>query len=326
MTRKGFTLVELLVVIAIIGILVALLLPAVQMAREAARRMQCSNQLKQLALACHNHHDSFKEFPSGVNYSDNGNWGFSWIAQTLPGLEQAALYEQLQISKADYKSKDCVVDHEDILDKTPIVAVICPSSTTDPFDEAYSLEKWGYSVAKTDYAGCRGLFSFQGNRPAIQQYCNGAITPWKSRKLASITDGTSNTILMGECSGEPGPTASTDITTDVINGTWLGTNWNAGQDNPNTRTTATKINDLGDNIKRSFSSMHPGGANFALCDGSVRFLSDTTNSSLNGFSNTWANGATNIKAKYDEFKTKKNGMGVYQLLGVRDDGVAISEF
>ena len=100
MRRRGFTLVELLVVIAIIGILVALLLPAVQSAREAARRAQCSNNLKQMGLAMHNHHDTYKELPGAFWYkgADVGwSWksAWSWNAQIMPFMEQSALYDQL---------------------------------------------------------------------------------------------------------------------------------------------------------------------------------------------------------------------------------------
>ena len=96
--RRGFTLVELLVVIAIIGILIALLLPAVQAAREAARRMQCTNNLKQLALACHNHHDTNGELPSGTMCDPSrGSFGFSWIAQVLPHIEMESLYDTCEV-------------------------------------------------------------------------------------------------------------------------------------------------------------------------------------------------------------------------------------
>ena len=100
---RGFTLVELLVVIAIIGILVALLLPAVQAAREAARRMSCNNNLKQLALSAHNYHDTYKVFPSSANHRDPAprpSNGFSWIAKVLPFLEQGPLHDTLDFNRS----------------------------------------------------------------------------------------------------------------------------------------------------------------------------------------------------------------------------------
>src|SRR5688572_524205 len=102
-TRRGFTLVELLVVIAIIGILIALLLPAVQRARESARMTHCKNNIKQLSLACLTYHDAFNEFPRSSNHLlgtvAKGNHGFSWIAKVLPFLEQANLHDALDFTK-----------------------------------------------------------------------------------------------------------------------------------------------------------------------------------------------------------------------------------
>ena len=100
--RKAFTLVELLVVIAIIGILIALLLPAVQAAREAARRTQCNNHLKQLGLALHNYHDTYKTMPPGATGiywrpRASGQWGFSWFVHILPFVEQGTMWDQVYI-------------------------------------------------------------------------------------------------------------------------------------------------------------------------------------------------------------------------------------
>ncbi len=92
--QRGFTLIELLVVIAIIAILIALLLPAVQQAREAARRTQCKNNLKQIGLSLHNYHDVYNSFPNGTVSTSAGNWGISWWARVLPYVDQAPLYNQ----------------------------------------------------------------------------------------------------------------------------------------------------------------------------------------------------------------------------------------
>jgi prepilin-type N-terminal cleavage/methylation domain-containing protein len=102
MKRRGFTLIELLVVIAIIAILIALLLPAVQQAREAARRTQCRNNLKQLGLALHNYHDNYQMFPPGNVSSSVGGWGASWYMRILPFVDQAPLYNRLTFSGAQH--------------------------------------------------------------------------------------------------------------------------------------------------------------------------------------------------------------------------------
>src|SRR6187455_2473364 len=97
-TRRGFTLIEMLVVIAIIAILVALLLPAVQQAREAARRSQCKNNLKQIGLAMHNYHDTFNGFPNGGIASSVGGWGLSWYIRILPYIDQAPVFNGINFS------------------------------------------------------------------------------------------------------------------------------------------------------------------------------------------------------------------------------------
>ena len=145
-SRPGFTLVELLVVIAIIGVLVALLLPAVQAAREAARRMSCSNNLKQTALACHNYHDTFKALPWNNdlgNATAPGNpsnrWRqLSWIVSVLPYVEQSPLYDEIQDEIARDVAADPTNGARETLNKMPpairesqLKMFICPSNDQD---------------------------------------------------------------------------------------------------------------------------------------------------------------------------------------------------
>ena len=158
---KGFTLVELLVVIAIIGVLIALLLPAVQQAREAARRMQCSNNLKQIGLALHNYHETFESLPMGnSSYQD---WGISWMPALLPYVEQGALYDKFDFDTlgANYGySNQCNNLGNDA--KTLIDVFMCPSS---PLPKRVTSTCAGSMVAS--YVGISGAandanFSAQG--------------------------------------------------------------------------------------------------------------------------------------------------------------------
>jgi len=195
--RKAFTLVELLVVIAIIGILIALLLPAVQAAREAARRSQCTNNLKQFVLAGHNYHDVYKTFPRfSYTYSaDSGShWeGFSVHTMLLPYIEQGALYDQWKIRY------DTTPDpgagwwvgggggHFSAVRKTAIAAFLCPSANRSPM----SGWLWG--------PGCNYAVSMG---PSLD-WDNSTTTPgvfrmWHETKISDILDGTSNTIFAAE--------------------------------------------------------------------------------------------------------------------------------
>ncbi len=199
--REAFTLVELLVVIAIIGILVALLLPAIQAAREAARRTQCSNNLKQFGVAFQNHHDTYKFFPTGgsgwpyaPDYTVEGlaeiaprqraGWGF----QVLPFIEQRAVWEGSNAPNNDQRQRDAI--------GAKIPAFFCPSKGAP---RAFSAGFWygpsgTYDHAMTDYAGCDTM------NDGVVIYTDPNQT-WSSQgavKMASLTDGSSNTMAVGE--------------------------------------------------------------------------------------------------------------------------------
>jgi len=186
--RPAFTLVELLVVIAIIGVLVALLLPAVQAAREAARRSQCSNNLKQLGIGMHNHHDTYNVFPKnsygGVDYGWENWHRFSASYKVLPFIEQTNLYEQFD------KSKGWDFHYNGPLN-TKVKTFICPSSPPAP---ARSVVDWG--GPGSNYGWCSGssVIVVWGSTNEV----NGMIANSDERKMAEVTDGLSNTIMAGE--------------------------------------------------------------------------------------------------------------------------------
>jgi len=276
--RSGFTLVELLVVIAIIGILVALLLPAVQAAREAARRTHCLNNLKQLSLAAHNHHDTYDFLPSG----GLGWWyhatfvgsspataaksqGMGWGYQILPWLEQRALWEGetgASITPLDISIKAI---------QTPVPAFFCPSrrqpETLPATADWYTVPNSGqtYPHAPTDYAASCGT-----NLGAI---IHGGSPPIG---FAAISDGTSNVLMLGE--------KRMDVS-------YLGQyqsddneGYTSGWDHDTVRWTDRAPRP--DHRLRTgwgeqrFGSSHPGGFHVALVDGSVRFLSYTIDPNL----------------------------------------------
>ncbi|HUQ71374.1 MAG TPA: DUF1559 domain-containing protein, partial [Planctomycetaceae bacterium] len=170
--RRGFTLIELLVVIAIIAILIALLLPAVQQAREAARRTQCRNNLKQLGLALHNYHDNFNIFPMGFsdvvagNAERNGS-GWAWSAMVLPYLDQAPLYNQFNFNVTPYNCVNCAapITGNQALVGTQLAAFSCPSDVK-PATAANnggaantSASQGTAAIATSSYMGCRGSFN-----------------------------------------------------------------------------------------------------------------------------------------------------------------------
>ncbi|MEX0793155.1 MAG: DUF1559 domain-containing protein [Pirellulaceae bacterium] len=310
--RKAFTLVELLVVIAIIGVLVALLLPAVQQAREAARRSSCSNQLKQLGLALHLYHDTYLKFPIGAGHDGSTYTSGSytsqrspWSVALLPYIEQTAIYERYNFAGASYSySLEAGSAHADnrAVATTPMKAYTCPS---------YG----GYNGLHTNYFGVMGggvletAYSATGSNLGRAMWENGILYRNSRVGMNGITDGTTNTLALGETiyqraplrdssasqhyftwassirMGQPPIPGTMAGVTDVpING-WKG---DGGMDDTafiaseaNSRgtirsgtssTAAPAVNCL---QCRAFSSRHPGGAQFCMASGSVQFLSDT---------------------------------------------------
>jgi prepilin-type N-terminal cleavage/methylation domain-containing protein/prepilin-type processing-associated H-X9-DG protein len=273
--RRGFTLIELLVVIAIIAVLIGLLLPAVQKVREAAARSQCANNLKQIGLALHNYHDANKSFPPGYlatgAYGDGATDttpGWSWAAFILPYVEQDNLGRQLNFSKSVETSPAI---------QMMVKVYLCPSDVAPtagvPVPDAFGTPV--ALAAPSSYAACCG-----GDESGTTDPTGLGIFYRNSRtRLTDVTDGTSNTILVGERSW------------GNANGIWAGAINNGvclrGPQNPcpgtgaasypaatlvlahshlNNTTTDT------DGGLDDFSSRHAGGSNFVFADGSVRFL------------------------------------------------------
>ncbi|RCS40804.1 DUF1559 domain-containing protein [Bremerella cremea] len=223
--RQGFTLVELLVVIAIIGVLIALLLPAVQQAREAARRSQCINNLKQLGLASHNRHDTFKEFPAALYNTNNGNAGNNeldqlgpnWVVFLLPQLEQNALYELFQVNpnatttatmwnmNATVPTSNGNTSNTTLARSQEIPGLLCPSDRGNNLMYNSTVSNVGNNWGRGNYAanGGFGAWWVDGEMRTPNTYSksinsDGAFTVNKGRNMSAFTDGTSNSILMAE--------------------------------------------------------------------------------------------------------------------------------
>ncbi len=316
--RRAFTLIELLVVIAIIAILIALLLPAVQQAREAARRTQCKNNLKQMGLALHNYHDVFSVFPPAHTHaqgfeasvpSSRASWG--WAAYILPQIDQAPLFNALGVSTRDLHNLLTVAADRPLV-QTVLLAYRCPSdvgpalNSNFPFDTdpLYAGTKPGTS----NYLANTGIRHLGSDQVITGLAARGPIHANSRTKIRDITDGMSNTFLVGERVWEDKAAAWVGIR--EFNG-----RWNNGHDGSMVAAFArgSKMN-LGILPVASvgFSSRHEGGGQFLMCDGAVRFVSENINfSDANTFSPTPA---------------ITSNMGIYQRLGRMDDGLIIGEF
>jgi prepilin-type N-terminal cleavage/methylation domain-containing protein/prepilin-type processing-associated H-X9-DG protein len=283
--RQGFTLIELLVVIAIIAVLIGLLLPAVQKVREAAARLQCKNNLKQVGLALHNYHDTEQSFPPGYLalsvYSDGATDtapGWGWGAFLLPYLEQEPLYRKINFSQPVASSAAAQI---------PVKMYLCPSDLTppgpfavpDPFGSPLAL------AAPCSYAACVGGDESDTAGPAGF----GVFYRNSRTRLTDVTDGTSNTILVGERAWSN------------ANGVWAGAVPGGiilrGRLNPNPGSGAgsypaatlvlahSHLNNATtdtDGGLDDFSSRHTGGSNFVFADGSVHFIRSVPGDGLGG--------------------------------------------
>jgi prepilin-type N-terminal cleavage/methylation domain-containing protein/prepilin-type processing-associated H-X9-DG protein len=288
MKRRGFTLVELLVVIAIIGVLVALLLPAVQAAREAARRMSCQNNLKQIALGMHNYHDTFLRLPPGQwnnFYSNDAPWiRGCWVQPLLPFIEQKNLYEIYNSARLTNGDWALVVPNKD----TIIKSLICPSDGNSPKTKTRDTNSVnGANVMQgmhVNYAACSGNTAYGTNGSTLE----GIFYTKSFHKLADITDGTSSTLLHSEICVSPDNSAN-DLRGRYCN-SWEGNSWFTALNPPNTSVPDTQ-NYQGQSIRQApqtnvanngtqalyARSYHPGGVNCALADGSVRVITNNIN-------------------------------------------------
>jgi prepilin-type N-terminal cleavage/methylation domain-containing protein/prepilin-type processing-associated H-X9-DG protein len=302
--RSAFTLIELLVVIAIIAVLVGLLLPAVQKVREAAARMSCTNNLKQIALAAHNYHSTFSVLPPGVNLPGFNpppanvppapvlGKTFSFLEAILPEIEGGNIYNKLNFQAPNNSSTNGKWDSQynvgncDVAGapgSTIIKTFLCPS---DPGITQTTFTANGgtiYTFGANSYGGCAGTVAFFTN----SMTCDGIFFINSKVKLTDITDGTSNTIMLGERM-RLDPTYNTVSGKDFQNNSgWAWANSNAGFDYLfGTEVPINWVIPLGttsdpglvfeDERFNAFGSFHTSGANFAFADGSVKFLADST--------------------------------------------------
>jgi len=299
--RCGFTLVELLVVIAIIGILIALLLPAVQAAREAARRSQCSNNLKQMGLALHNYHDVFRAFPIGSRSGSivpRNVSGTNWRASILAFLEQKNIFDQLDFEAGLFRSPFSSTNT--VLRNLLVPVYKCPSSPTDPFINEPSSTNTDNGSMMHEYVGISGAYPDPADRSNIckdssrGKVCsNGLLLPNECRQMRDALDGTSNTIVISEQSGQVNKVpirsnygggwcgaAADSLPIYTVATMPTGTNYyhtglTVVRWTLNSQTAVSGSSSTTYETNTILNSFHPGIVQVLLTDGSVRALSET---------------------------------------------------
>jgi prepilin-type N-terminal cleavage/methylation domain-containing protein/prepilin-type processing-associated H-X9-DG protein len=306
--RRGFTLIELLVVIAIIGILIGLLLPAVQKIRDTAARAQCTNNLKQIGLALHNYHDSQGSFPPGyIDGNTNPNStpdrdvgpGWGWASFLLPYLEQTPLYNQIDFRVGVGLGSNAAIS------QLPLKVYLCPADGTQ---QTFTVWPTNIVVAHGNYVGCNGweeCFNGAGGNPQGGSGTDGLAGGYggagvglfyrnSKNRIANVTDGLSNTIFVGERCAAHSPSTWTGAVTGGRCPAWMSTQpWtppyspppgppydNADYDEAlvlaHCNATHLPSADFPIYDPDTFWSLHLGpGANFLFGDGSVHFLTSS---------------------------------------------------
>lgn len=288
--RRGFTLIELLVVIAVIGVLVAMLLPAIQMAREAARRGQCKNNLKQLGLAVQNYHDSNQTLPMGTGFTWN-NCGPGYIpvlshsafVALLPQLDQHTVYNEIDLNQSVWAQQNA------FLHAIRIENLSCPSDSTSVVDTlpmerdnsppACTLFTGTIPASRTNYVVCTGTRNFDYSHGVAVRLNDGAFAPAQCVRWSNFADGQSNTFLFGERIWREDVTYQPDDR-------WYQ-RWASGTDEDTRFSTIYKMfgwrqqsdpNIQIGSVGFDASSRHDGGAHFSFADGSVHFVSASIDS------------------------------------------------
>jgi len=336
---RGFTLIELLVVIAIIAVLIGLLLPAVQSAREAARRIQCVNNMKQLALGQHNYHSANNVFTTSQNFAMDSTGQLpihassGWRGTLLPYIEPQNLWNAYNTNLLvwDPENMNTIID-------TSVDAYHCPSDpkVAQRFDVGPQFTSADVYMRFASYAGNNGVW-FNYTRPASLAVwpamqtgasgTNGVMYQLSNVGINDITDGTSNTFLLAEWAyGKLSPQDQ------ACWHWWVG--YKPGDSvlatmypiNPFNKCTNSG-NAVADAYDLAAGSFHPGGANFAMCDGSVRFIKETINTSPYNPGNCTI---TNIQGGNNAWSLIPIGqpgyapLGTYQALSTRNGGEVIS--
>jgi len=312
--HRGFTLVELLVVIAIIGVLVALLLPAVQAAREAARRSTCGNHLKQIGLGLHNYHDINLNLPMGalVDFSGGGSPNgigsreSTWTVGLLPFIEQENLYNQLSPLMGTHPALEWMeTDGGNVLACGEVIDVLtCPSDPHSGKTTAHHGGAHDYNDGFcSNYSGCMGS---QKITTATDRNLNGIFYHLQCTNFRDITDGTSSTLLVGEHIAVRDPSGERDWRGRFYRGKHLGVLFTSLEP-PNTTVKDELIRCTDDQYAPCTTnqnttnamymrSLHPGGAQATFADASVHFISETVNT--NTFRNLGQRNDGNVLGEY----------------------------
>ncbi len=301
----GFTIVELLVVISIIAVLMAILLPAIGAAREAARQSTCINNLKQVGIATQGFHSAHNVLPPCVEDRDgssdaDANWG--WLTPLLPYLEMknesAALQLGSGISLETIATTPASYPNFLTIAQQPVPLFLCPSAGSNNALAASSFKGVAYprAFARANYAASLGVTVAQNNSTNFRR---GAMPMREGHSFAAIKDGLTHTILAGEVVARGTP---------EYHANWIGCDEVPGDGSKCASTSRSEYYPMNgtDNLStiHSFASAHSGGCNFLMCDGAARFIDNAVEFGVE------PSGATNF-----------NWFGVYQKLGMRDDGL-----